>query len=93
MNGSFFRQWRRPRHCRDLLPAASLRHGTGGFNSLPKEGTVRIYFALKNPTGSPGFEPANLGARRQRANPQTTEAAILPLYYHLVFRILQQCVC
>jgi hypothetical protein len=47
----------------DLLHAVNQRHGTHGFISLPKEGALRIFFALKNPTGSAGFEPANLGTR------------------------------
>jgi hypothetical protein len=34
---------------RDLLHAANLRHGTDGFTSPPKEGVLRIFFALKNP--------------------------------------------
>jgi hypothetical protein len=35
--------------------------GHDGFTSLPKEGVLRIiFFALKNPTASAGFEPANL---------------------------------
>jgi hypothetical protein len=42
----------------DLLQAANLRHGTDGFTSPPKEGVLRIFFALKNPTASAGFEPA-----------------------------------
>jgi hypothetical protein len=32
---------------RDLLHAVKLRHGTLGFTSLPKEGVLRIFFALK----------------------------------------------
>jgi hypothetical protein len=40
---------------RDLLHAANLRHGTDGFTSPPKEGT------LKNPMASAGFEPRELG--------------------------------
>jgi len=36
---------------RDLLHAAYLRHGTDGFTSPPKEGVLRIFFALKNPDG------------------------------------------
>jgi hypothetical protein len=48
---------------RDLLHAANLRHGTDGFTSPPKEGVLRIFFALKNPTASAGFEPANLGTK------------------------------
>ena len=50
----FSLQLRLPRHCRVLLHAAKLRHGTNGFTSLPKEGMLRIFSA--------GFEPANLGA-------------------------------
>jgi hypothetical protein len=52
---------------RDLLHAVNLRHGTDGFASHPKEGELRIFFALKNPTASAGFEPANLGTKGQRA--------------------------
>ena len=36
---------------RDLLHAANLRHGTNGFTSLPKEGVLRIFFALKKSDG------------------------------------------
>ena len=28
---------------RDLLHTVNLRHGTNGFNSLPKEGVLRIF--------------------------------------------------
>ena len=48
---------------RDLLHAANLRHGTDGFTSPPNEGVLRIFFALKNPTASAGFKPANLGTK------------------------------
>jgi hypothetical protein len=34
---------RHPRHCRVLLHAAKLRHGTDGFISPPKEGRLRIF--------------------------------------------------
>ena len=43
------------RNSRDLSHAANLRHGTDGFTSLPKEGGLRIFSALKNPTASAGF--------------------------------------
>jgi hypothetical protein len=43
---------------RDLLLAVKLRRGTHSFTSLPKEGVLRIFFTLKNPTASAGFEPA-----------------------------------
>ena len=52
---------------RYLLHAVNLRHGKNGFTSLPKEGVLRIFFALKNPTASAGFEPTNLGTRGQHA--------------------------
>ena len=50
---------------RDLLRAVNLRHGTDGFTSPPKEGVLRNFFALKSPTPSFGFEPANLGTKGQ----------------------------
>ena len=52
---------------RGLLHAVNLRHGTDGFTSPPKEGVLRIFFTLKNPTASVGFEPGNLGTKSQRA--------------------------
>ena len=55
------------RNSRDLLHAENLRHGTDGFTSSPKEGVLRIFFALKNPTASAGFEPANSGTKGQHA--------------------------
>ena len=55
---------------RDLLHAANLRHGTDGFTSPPKEGMLRIFFSLKNPTVSAGFEPANLGTKGHHATPR-----------------------
>ena len=45
----------------------NLRHGKNSFTSLPKEGVLRIFFALKNPTASAAFEPANLGTKGQHA--------------------------
>jgi hypothetical protein len=35
----------------------------------PKEGVLRIFFALRNPTASVGFEPANLSTKDQHTNP------------------------
>jgi hypothetical protein len=55
---------------RDLLHAANLRHGTDEFTSPPKEGVLKIFSALKNPTASTGFEPANLGTKGQHATPR-----------------------
>ena len=52
---------------RDLLHVVNLRHETNDFTSPPKEGELRIFFALKNPTPSVGFEPANLGNKGHRS--------------------------
>ena len=60
-------KFRLPRKLTVLLHAANLRHGTDGFTSPPKEGGLRIFFALKYPTASVGFEPANLGTKGQHA--------------------------
>jgi hypothetical protein len=42
--------------CRKIL-----RHGTSGFISYPKEGVLRIFNGLKNPSPLPGFNPLPLG--------------------------------
>jgi hypothetical protein len=53
--------------CKVLLHAANLRHGPTAL--LPAEGRrAEDFSALKNPTASAGFEPANLGTRGQHAN-------------------------
>jgi hypothetical protein len=39
--------------------------GTHCFTSLPKEGVLRNFFAMKNPMASAGFKPANLGTKGQ----------------------------
>jgi hypothetical protein len=72
---------RLPRNSRDLLHATNLRHGTDGFTSLPKEGMLRIFFALKNPTASAGFEPANLGTKGQHATSRPPKSCG---YIHLI---------
>ena len=64
---------------RDLLHAVNLRHGTNGFTSLPKEGVLRIFFALKNPTASAGFERANLGTKGQHATSRPPKPLSLDL--------------
>jgi hypothetical protein len=42
---------------RDLLHAVKLRHGTDGFTTPPKEGLLRIFFALKILRLLPGANP------------------------------------
>jgi hypothetical protein len=50
---------------RDLLYAVNLRYESHNFTFLLKEGVLRIFFALKNPTDSAGFETLNLGSKGQ----------------------------
>jgi hypothetical protein len=54
--------------CRDFLHAANLRHGTDGFTSPPKEGTLWI------------FSPWKIRQLRPGSNPRTwvTDASVLP---------------
>jgi hypothetical protein len=38
-----------------------LRHGASGFTSHPKEGVLRFFNALKNPSPLPGLNPRPFG--------------------------------
>ena len=58
-------KFRLPRKFRDLLHASNLRHGTDGFTSPPKEGVLRIFFALKIRRLRP-----YLGTKDQNATPR-----------------------
>ena len=78
MAGNLDRKLRLPRiHLRVLLHAANMRHGTNGSTSLPKEGVLRIFFALKN---SAGFEPASLGTKGQHATSRPPKPLKLPIF-------------
>ena len=74
-------KFRLPLTFRDLLHAATLRHGTDGFTSPPKEGVLRIFFRPNNPTASAGFEPTNLGTKGQHATPRPPklDATYIPI--------------
>ena len=67
---------------RDILHAVNLRHETHGFTSPPKEGVLRIFFALKNPTASVEFEPANLGSKGQHATSRPPKPLPFPLAHY-----------
>jgi hypothetical protein len=54
--------------CRKIL-----RLGVKGFSSLPKDGVLWIFIALKNSSPSAGFEPANLGSNNKHTYHYTTE--------------------
>ena len=53
-------------------------------------GVPRIFFALKNPTASAGFEPANLGTKGQHATPGTKCQRDL-VVIHLTNKITERC--
>jgi len=66
---------------RVLLHAANLRHEDRRLY-FPSEGRrAEDFFALKNPTASAGFEPANLGTKGQHATPRPPN--IYNIYIHL----------
>jgi hypothetical protein len=48
--------------------------GPSRFTYHQKEGVLRIFIALKNPSPWPGFEPATLGSSGQHTNHYTTNA-------------------
>ena len=53
---------------------------------FPSEGRrAEDFFALKNPTASAGFEPANLGTKGQHATPRPPEAVISDKNCEFVF--------
>jgi hypothetical protein len=74
---------------RDLLHAVNLRHGTHSFTSFPKECVLRIFFALKNPTASAGFEPANLGSKGQHGTYRPPKPLTVSLTRHAFILPLQ----
>ena len=78
---------------RDILRAVNLRHGTDGFTSPPKEGLLRIFFALKNPRASAGFEPANFGTKGQHATsrPPKPPMEYLVMYICMYTNICKKC--
>ena len=69
-------KFRPPHKFRDLLHAANLRHETNGFTSPPKEGVLRIFFALKILRLRPGLNPRTW----------VLKASTLPLH-HLIVKI------
>ena len=74
---------------RDLLHAVNVRHGTNGFTSLPKEGVLRIFSALKNPTASAGFEPANSGTKDQHATSRPPKPPLIMLKQFQINKFLE----
>jgi hypothetical protein len=59
-----------------LHAVTSYDMGLSRFTSHPKEGVLRIFIALKNPSPWPSFEPATFGSSGQHTNHYTTKATI-----------------
>jgi hypothetical protein len=59
------------------LAESSEFHATLGMFYMPQiydmGQTAEDFFALKNPTASAGFEPANLGTKGQHATPRPSK--------------------
>ena len=91
MAGNFDRKLRLPRiHIRVLLHATDMRHGTNGFTFLPKEDVLRIFFTLKNPSASVGFEPLDHRSRiRAQYNITATAHSTVSVegYTQLIFSL------
>ena len=56
------------------------------FRDLLHAANLRRLFALKNPTSSAGFEPANLGTKDQHATPRPPKP--LCRYYYFILILL-----
>jgi hypothetical protein len=65
-----------------FLTCRKILHGADGFTSPPKEGVLRIFIALKNPSLLAGFEPAKLGSNYNHANHYITEDDSVPYKRH-----------
>jgi hypothetical protein len=67
--------------CRKLL-----RHGTSGFTSYPKEGELRIFIAVKNPSPLAGFEPAIFESSGKHTT--TPRRLFAMLIHRLLYKLL-----
>jgi hypothetical protein len=56
--------------------------GQDGFYFPSEECVLRIFFALKNPTVSAGYEPANFGTKGQYSTSRPPQ----PLHYYIITR-------
>jgi hypothetical protein len=65
---------------RDFLHAEIYDVGPTALLPFRMEGVLRIVlFALKNPTASAGFEPANLGSKGQHATSRPPKSLTSPI--------------
>jgi hypothetical protein len=53
--------------------------GQDGFYFPSKEGVLRIFFALKNPTALAGFYPPNLGTKGRHATSRPPKSHVAGL--------------
>jgi hypothetical protein len=85
LRGIFFPTSKGSFTCRKIL-----RHGADGFTSPPREGVLRIFIALKNPSPSAGFEPANLESNIKHANHYATEDDLVTVTTESITRSLER---
>jgi hypothetical protein len=71
----------------DLLHAANLQHGTDGFTSPPKEGVLRIFVALTNPTNPRTWV---LNASTLPLNHRSRSITIFVRAYHVIGKLEQK---
>ena len=63
-------KWRLPRHLGTFYMPQIYDMGPTALLPLRRKACWALFFALKNPTASAGFEPANLGSKGQNATPR-----------------------
>jgi hypothetical protein len=61
------------RTSKGFLTCHKILHGADSFTYPPKEGVLRIFVALKNPSASAGIERVNLVSNGKHASHYTTE--------------------
>jgi hypothetical protein len=66
-----------------------LRHGASGFTSLPKEGVLSFFIALKNLSPRPGLNPRTLSTVASTLT--TTPPSRLQMDYRWTDRLLGRC--
>ena len=72
-----FPKWRLPRHLGIFYMLQIYDMGPTALLPLRRRRCAEDFFALKNPTASAGFEPANLGTKGQHATPGPLKCLLL----------------
>ena len=84
-------KWRLPRHLGIFYMPQIYDMGPTALFPVRRKACWGFFFALKNPTASAGFEPANLGTKGQHASPRTSVSQKLNKSFTIysVFEIYQ----